>query len=81
MAKITEDMLKELGEEGNVDPMKFIEDYFEDESVAFELLSRITLLSFLLPAAPESTFFTGLSIGIQLGKRLAEIDLLNDRLE
>lgn len=80
MAKITRDMLKELSTE-HFDPEEWIEENFEDEELCVALLSRIMGASLFLPLPAESYFFHGLSIGMRLGRRLAEIEMLNERLE
>ena len=82
MAKVTAEMLKELAnEQEEFDPFEWVEENFEDEKLCRGLLERVMFMSMLLPMPAESYFFNGLSIGMDLGKRLAQIEMLNERLE
>jgi hypothetical protein len=72
-------MLGELATE-TFDPIKWMDENFEDRSLCDALMERVNLWSVLLPLPTELFFFSGLSIGVQLGKRLAQIEMLDEKV-
>jgi len=61
--------------------LEWVEDNFEDPRVCAVVLRRVGWLTMFTQYPGEYGFMAGLSIGVELGRKLGQIETLNEQLD